>query len=205
MKPIYKSEKYYDISTVYYSKDNNISNQIDPTRVKTLDEVHDYIYNKITDLKVDQLAGITTEITDFHIDIQEEVVDYSIIVDWIDVRPGDYAIHIHSKNNVSDSIELGYDFYVGKLNRDKEIYVDKYFICWHAYQGVFLISRYNEGSDDKEANIPVLSIYDERLFPNLDELEIETGKKWLYSKVSKYASSFAIEDPNRDQTSGIEV
>ena len=63
------------------------------------------------------------------------------------------TIHIHSKNNESSSIELGYDFYVAKLNRDKVLVVEKYYICWHAYQGAFLISQYQEGSSDKATNI----------------------------------------------------
>lgn len=204
MKPVYKSEKYYNVSVVYYNPDTNIKTELDPVRFTIFDSAQDYINTKLEEYK-DEIGTTAVQLQEIHIVYNEAILDYSEIIDWIDTRPGDYAIHVNSKNNVSSSIELGYDFYVAKLDRNKAVIVDKYYICWHAYQGSFLISQYQEGSSDKSTNIPVLTIYDERLFPNLDEIETDIGKKWLYAKVAKFASPYAVEEPDREQSVNIEV
>lgn len=174
MKPVYKSERYYVVTEEYYNTDTYTTTLTDGVIVKDKEELHDYISSELVKY---QVLNSNLELQHINIEHKEEVLDYSEIIDWIDVRAGDYAIHIHSNNNESSSIELGYDFYVAKLDRNKAVIVDKYYICWHAYQGSFLISQYQEDSSDKSTNIPVLTIYDERLFPNLDEIETDIGKK----------------------------
>ena len=206
MKPIYKSEKYYSVSLVYYNPDINIKTEINPVKLNTFDAIQDYINTKLEEYK-EEMETTAAQLQEIIISYDEAILDYSEIIDWTDVRAGDYAIHVHSNNNVSNSTELGFDFYVAKLNKDKEVIVEKYYICWLSYHGSFSISQYQEGSSDKSTNIPIFTIYDNRVFSNLEDEDFDpdTGKKWLYSKVAKYAAPFAVEDPNREQTAAIEV
>ena len=151
--------------------------------------------------------GYKYELYDINIDHEEEVIDNTIITEWREARPGDFAIHVHSPNNVSSNTEISLDFYVAKLSRyDKEVYVDKYNICWHAMQGVFLIARYPElECIDKKRLIEVLNIYDERTFSTINDQYKEIATKWIYSKIAKYAGLYALENPLKLSLSDIEV
>lgn len=202
MRPIYKTENYYEIIFTTFNKNTEIKTTEIPVKVFTLLEAQELINQR---LDADIVEPKESEVYDIKIEPKDEILDKSIILGWEDARPGDYAIHIHSRNNISDRIEVGFDFYVAKLNRDGNTIVDRYYMCWHAYQGAFLISRYLEGSDSKDTNIPVLTIYDTILCPTINEIETEIGRKWAYLKIAKYARIYAIEDPGQEQINGIEV
>lgn len=205
MKPIYKTESYYEIKFTTHDKSMDIYHVSDAIKADSLANAQVIIDDKINTIKTGLDDGGSIGLVNIEINPKEEVLDKSIILGWEDARPGDYAVHIHSKNNVNDTIEVGFDFYVAKLNRDGNTIVDRYYLCWHSYQGCFLITRYIEDSDDKNNNILILTIYDTRLFPSIDELDGNVFKQWAYSKVAKYASIYSLEEPNREQNKDVEV
>ena len=51
MKPVYKSEKYYNVSVVYYNPDTNIKTELDPVRFTIFDSAQDYINTKLEEYK----------------------------------------------------------------------------------------------------------------------------------------------------------
>lgn len=206
MKPIYKSTIYSLIQYTYKNIVTGDTSTSEEFKIYDMDNVLTHIENEFNRVDTLRESGHMIEISNVKIDSGEEIIDYSTIIGWKDVRPGDYCIHINSKNNIESDNEIGFDFYVGKLNRNHQTYVDKYYMCWHAYQGVFLITRYLEDSADKESNVDVLTIYDERLYPHLNQIELSLGRKWAYLKIAKYAQLYAIEDTiPENYSNGFEV
>lgn len=195
MRPVFLSSVFYTIQYTYRDMTTGITSKSEIFKVVDNEAVKEHVDAEFIRIKGLREQEQMVEISNVQIDSGNEVTDYTTIVGWSDARPGDYYIHKDSLNNVSSDIELGYDFYVAKLNRDQEVFVDKYFICWHAYQGCFIITRYSTPtSNDKENNTDVLTIYDGRLIPTLNTLETEAGRRLTYLKIAKYAQLFSIEN-----------
>ena len=192
MKPVYKSSIYYTIQYTYKDTVTNDISKSDFFKVKDFADVQTHIDNefeRIENLREQQQQKI--EIVNVQIESGQESIDYTTILDWEDARPGDYFIHEHSLNNIlnSDS-EISYDFYIAKLNREQMVIIDKYNICWHSYQGSYIITQYMENSNDKTSNTDIMTIYNKRMTPILNELEIEQCIKKVKIKIYKYASLF---------------
>lgn len=201
MKPVFNKESYYDLSFIYRDKITSEETTVEVEKQYSFEAVQEVINQKVNE-NADALAeGGTVELAKILIDPKDSVDDTSTIVDWTDMRPGDYWIHTSSPKTVDKEYEIDYEFYVCKVSRNDDgagnrtLYVDHYQMIWLFYQGCYIINRYTDGND--ETKVPVLEIYDTRLCPNIESVEAMVGRQWVYAKIAKYANMYALESPTR--------